>query len=58
MITFIRTPADIYKKAYEDMKFKYEIAEAFNERYEKQIKQLKEQNEAYKVLLKKQLEEK
>ena len=37
MVTIIRSEIDVYKEAYKKMKFKCEIAEAFNERYEQQI---------------------
>lgn len=56
MVRIIRSAIDEYKDAYEKMKWRCEIAELFNERYEKKIKQLEKENNAYKVLLKKQLE--
>ena len=57
MVTIIRNPVDEYKIAYEKIKWKLEIAEGFNERYEKYIKKLEEENRAYKILLKDKLEE-
>lgn len=57
MVTIIRSPIDEYRIAYEKTKEKLEFAELFNERYEKQIKRLKEENKAYKILLKEKLEE-
>ncbi len=55
MVTIIRSEIDIYKQAYRDMKIKCEIAEKINTRYEQQIKELQEENNAYKILLRKQL---
>ena len=55
MVTIIRSEIDIYKEAYKEMKFRCEIAETFNKRYEEQIKILQEENNAYKILLRKQL---
>ena len=56
MVTIIRNPIDEYRIAYEKTKWKLEIAEAFNERYEKKIKRLEEENKAYRILLKDKLE--
>lgn len=55
MVTIIRSEIDIYKQAYQDMKIKCEISEKINIRYEQQIKELQEENNAYKILLRKQL---
>lgn len=55
MITIIRSPIDEYKDAYKKEKFKRECYELLIDSYEKKIKQLDKENQAYKILLKKEL---
>lgn len=56
MITVIRSLADTYKEENKKLKLKCELYETYINALEKQRAELKEENTAYKVLLRKQLE--
>lgn len=56
MVTVIRSLADTYKEENKKLKLKCELYETYIDALEKQRAELKEENNAYKVLLRKQLE--
>lgn len=58
MVTIIRSLADTYKEENKKLKLKCEIYEKYIEALEKQRNKLKEENNAYRILLRKQLEDK
>lgn len=57
MITIIKSGIDFYKEKYEQLEKKCKFQELLIEKYENKIDSLKEENNAYKILLKNKLEE-
>ncbi len=55
MITIIRKPEEVYKEAYEKLKFKHECYELLIDKSQEKVKKLEEENDAYKILLKNKL---
>lgn len=55
MITVIRSLADTYKEENKKLRLKCEFYETYINALEKQRTELKEENTAYKILLRKQL---
>lgn len=55
MVTIIRSLADIYKEENKKLKLKCGIYEEYIEALEKQRNKLKEENNAYRILLKKSI---
>lgn len=55
MIAIIKSLADTYKKENKELKLKCELYETYINALEKQRAELKEENNAYKVLLRKQM---
>ena len=56
MVTVIRSLADTYKEENKKLRLRCEFYETYINALEKQRGELKEENAAYKILLKKQLE--
>ncbi len=56
MVAIIRSLADTYKEENKKLKLRCEFYEAYIDALEKQRAELKEENTAYKILLRKQLE--
>lgn len=56
MVKVIRSLADTYKEENKILRLKCELYETYINLLEKQRAELKEENTAYKVLLRKQLE--
>lgn len=56
MVTVIRSLADTYKEENKKLKLRCEFYETYINALEKQRAELKEENAAYKILLRKQLE--
>ena len=57
MVTVIRSLADTYKEENKRLKLKCEIYGEYIDLLEKRKAELEEENNAYRILLKKQLEE-
>lgn len=55
MVRIIRKPEDVYKEAYEKLKFKNECYDLLIDRLNEKVKRLEEENNAYKILLKDKL---
>lgn len=58
MIAIIKSLADTYKEENQKLKLKCEIYEEYIKALERQRNKLRDENNAYKVLLKNQLEDK
>lgn len=58
MIAIVKSIGDIYKEENKQLKLKCEIYEAYIKELERQRVELKDENSAYRVLLKNQLEDK
>lgn len=56
MVTVVRSLADTYKEENKKLKLKCKFYETYIDALERQRAELKEENTAYKVLLRKQLE--
>ena len=56
MVTVIRSLADTYKEENKKLRLRCEFYETYINALEKQKAELKEENVAYKILLRKQLE--
>ena len=56
MIAIIRSLADTYKEENKKLRLKCELYETYIDALEKKRAELKEENTAYKILLRKQLE--
>ena len=57
MVTIIRKPEDVLEEAYEKLKFKNECYELLIDGLQEKVKQLEEENNAYKILLRDKLSE-
>lgn len=58
MIAIVKSLADTYKEENKKLKLKCEIYEEYIKALERQRNKLRDENNAYRVLLKNQLEEK
>lgn len=58
MIAIVKSLADTYKEENKKLKLECEIYKEYIKALERQRNKLKDENNAYRVLLKKQLEEK
>ena len=58
MIAIVKSLADTYKEENKKLKLKCEIYEEYIKELERQRNELRNENNAYRVLLKKQLEDK
>lgn len=58
MIAIVKSLADTYKEENKKLKLKCEIYEEYIKELERQRNELRNENNAYRVLLKNQLEEK
>lgn len=56
MVSIVKSLADIYKEENKTLRQKCELYELYINALEKQREKLKEENTAYKILLRKQLE--
>lgn len=55
MIVYIKSLAEQYKDDYNKLKFKYDYYKILVESQDRKIKELEEELNAYKILLKKEL---
>lgn len=58
MVAIVKSLADNYKEENKNLKLKCEIYEEYIKALERQRNKLRDENNAYRVLLKKQLEDK